>query len=112
MHQETKMLRQEVILLPETDRIVLSEEVISKLPVGGSIRSRSQKEGEKGLILKKEEGGLVVIESKRDTMRIEQRTSFETNETHAIEEVKRRQPYYLYVGVILMLIIIGKVFSK
>lgn len=106
------MLRQEVILLPETDWIVLSEEAIRKLPVGGSIRSRSLKEGENGIIFKKEEGGLVVIESKRDTMRIEQITSLEKNETHAIEEVKRSQPYLLYVGVILILIIIGKVFSK
>ncbi|MGL5226805.1 MAG: hypothetical protein ACRC77_01300 [Bacteroidales bacterium] len=102
------MLRHEVILLPETDRLVISEDVIRKLPVGSSIRSRSQTEGENGIVFTKQENGVFEIEGKRDTVRVALTDTFVRNESQVNESEKRSCPYLLYVGFLLVLIFIGR----
>ena len=57
--------------MPKTERLVISEEAIRKLPTGHSIRSHSDnKETDSGITLTKQADGLIGIECRRDTVRI------------------------------------------
>ena len=71
VNRETVRLRQEVILLPETERLVISEDAIRNLPTGHTIRSHSDNKATvSGITLTKQANGLIGIACSRDTVRI------------------------------------------
>ena len=103
VNRETVRLRQEVILLPETERLVISEEAIRKLPTGHSIRSHSDnKETDSGITLTKQADGLIGIECRRDTVRIRNDTVDESvrEDVLLVEKEEPRSNRWIWAFVI------------
>ena len=103
VNRETVRLRQEVILLPETERLVISEEAIRKLPTGHSIRSHSDnKATDSGITLTKQADGLIGIECRRDTVRIRNDTVYESvrEDVLLVEKEEPRSNRWIWAFVI------------
>ena len=103
VNRETVRLRQEVILLPETERLVISEEAIRKLPTGHSIRSHpDNKATDSGITLTKQADGLIDIECRRDTVRIRNDTVDESvrEDVLLVEKVKPGSHNWLWAFLI------------
>lgn len=105
MSRETVRLRQEVILLPETERLVIAEDMIRRLPVGESIRSRTDTNPKGGISLTKHAKGVIGIESYRDTVRLalEQQTEI-TQKEESIGKRKQLSAVYLLICMLLIVL--------
>lgn len=105
MSRETVRLRQEVILLPETERLVIAEDMIRRLPVGESIRSRTDTNPKGGISLTKHAEGVIGIESYRDTVRLalEQQTEI-TQKEESIGKRKQLSAVYLLICMLFIVL--------
>ncbi len=113
VNRETVRLRQEVILLPETERLVISEEAIRKLPTDHSIRSHSDnKATDSGITLTKQADGLIGIECRRDTVRIRNDTVDESVREDFLL-VEKEEPWKQQgLKFLLILFLIGLVVKR
>lgn len=107
MSRETVRLRQEVILLPETERLVIAEDMIRRLPVGESIRSWTDTNPKGGITLTKHAEGMIGIESYRDTARfaLEQQTEIVNTEEVTKEKKSYSPTLGLYISMIILCIL-------
>ena len=110
--RETVKLRQEVILLPETERLVISEDAIGNLPTGHSIRSRSDNKATVGgITLTKQADGLIDIACSRDTVRIRNDIIDESVREDVLlveKEEPRSNNWVWVVGMLAVVFVWGK----
>ncbi|MGL5785192.1 MAG: hypothetical protein ACRCX4_00015 [Bacteroidales bacterium] len=65
---QTERLRQEVILLPESERLIVDLSALNNLAPASALIAPKENAG--GLTVKKRADGLIEIESRKDTVRI------------------------------------------
>ena len=87
MRIQTERVGQEVILLPESEKLIVDLSTLKNLPVAAPLIFTEEKPG--GLTVKKRPDGLIEIESRRDTIRI--RSDTECNHTVADTQVGSKE---------------------
>ncbi|MGL5319156.1 MAG: hypothetical protein ACRC9Q_10785 [Bacteroidales bacterium] len=99
----TERIGQEVILLPESERVIVDLSTLDRLTPATAFVAPQKRAG--GLTVKKRADGLIEIESRRDTVRIAANAVCEHSEVEAeTKEVKNRDgPGLTWLAVFLVL---------
>lgn len=109
---QTERIGQEVILLPESEKLIIDLSALNNLPVAASLIPPQEKQS--GLTVKKRPDGLIEIESRRDTIHI--RTDTECNHTVSDLQVRgkeiRGRSGYIVCLVFLLFLVITRKFYK
>ena len=100
---ETERLRQEVILLPESERLIVDLSALDNLAPASALIAPKENAG--GLTVKKRADGLIEVESRRDTVRIRSDTvcSHTAEFTEVKEERSRGRPWVIVLAVLLLI---------
>ena len=103
---QTERLRQEVILLPESERLVVDLSALNNLAPASVLIAPKENAG--GLTVKKRADGLIDIESRRDTVRIRSDTacSHTVEFSEVKEERNRGRPWVIVLAVFLLVCIL------
>ena len=108
---QTERLRQEVILLPESERLIVDISTLDRLtPATEFVTPKSNSSG---LTVKKRADGLIEIESRRDTVRIRGDTvcSHEYMDLDTVGTAGGR-PWRPWVIVLVVFFILGILFCR
>ena len=102
----TERIGQEVILLPESERLIVDLSTLDRLSPATEFVAPKGNSG--GLTVKKRADGLIEIESRRDTVRIRGDTvcSHEYLDLDSVEERNRGRPWRPWVIVLAVFFVI------
>ena len=108
---QTEQLRQEVILLPESERLIVDLSALGNLAPASALIAPKENAG--GLTVKKRADGLIEIESRRDTVRIRGDTvcSHEYMDLDTVGTAGGR-PWRPWVIVLVVFFILGILFCR
>ena len=103
---QTERIGQEVILLPESERLIVDLSTLDRLTPATEFVAPKENAG--GLTVKKRADGLIEIESRRDTVRIRGDTvcSHEYLDLDFVENRNRGRPWVIALVVFLLLLLL------
>ena len=103
---QTERIGQEVILLPESERLIVDLSTLDRLTPATEFVAPKENAG--GLTVKKRADGLIEIESRRDTVRIRGDTvcSHEYLDMDFVENRNRGRPWVIALVVFLLFLVV------
>ena len=108
---QTERLRQEVILLPESERLIVDLSALNNLTPASALIAPKENAG--GLTVKKRADGLIEIESRKDTVRIRSDTACShTVELSEVKEERNRRWPWVIVPAVFFLLLVTKLYAS